>query len=64
MNTAHSSESSGGYTQNMVNGLNQGRWTISEHHKFLKALKIHGKEWRKVQEEVETRTSTQARSHA
>ena len=30
----------------------------------MEALKLFGKEWRKVQEHVGTRTSTQARSHA
>lgn len=41
-----------------------GRWTKDEHFRFLVALKLYGKEWRKVQEHVRTRTSTQARSHA
>lgn len=41
-----------------------GRWTKDEHFRFLVALKLYGKEWRKVQEHVKTRTSTQARSHA
>jgi SHAQKYF class myb-like DNA-binding protein len=44
--------------------LSQGRWTMEEHLRFLRALKLHGKEWRKVQQLVGTRTSTQARSHA
>lgn len=35
-----------------------GRWTKDEHFRFLEALKIHGKEWKKVQEHVCTRTST------
>jgi len=43
---------------------NQGRWTSLEHFKFLEALKKYGKEWQKVQQHVNTRTSTQARSHA
>eukprot|EP00344_Euplotes_crassus_P002806 CAMPEP_0197004594 /NCGR_PEP_ID=MMETSP1380-20130617/23801_1 /TAXON_ID=5936 /ORGANISM="Euplotes crassus, Strain CT5" /LENGTH=392 /DNA_ID=CAMNT_0042423439 /DNA_START=21 /DNA_END=1200 /DNA_ORIENTATION=+ len=43
---------------------NQGRWTCLEHFKFLEALKKYGKEWQKVQQHVNTRTSTQARSHA
>ena len=30
----------------------------------MEALKLYGKEWRKVQSHVCTRTSTQARSHA
>lgn len=35
-----------------------------EHVHYLEALKNHGKNWRKVEEHVQTRTSTQARSHA
>jgi len=31
---------------------------------FLEALKLYGKDWKKVQEFVGTRTTTQARSHA
>jgi|FrelakmetLWP11LW_1041352.scaffolds.fasta_scaffold04614_4 hypothetical protein len=26
-----------------------GRWTKEEHFRFLEALKIYGKEWKKVQ---------------
>jgi SHAQKYF class myb-like DNA-binding protein len=44
--------------------IRNGRWKKDEHFRFLKALKIHGKEWRRVQDYVKTRTSTQARSHA
>ena len=43
---------------------NNGRWSTEEHNKFLYALELYGKEWKKVQEFVGTRTSTQARSHA
>ncbi len=35
-----------------------------EHVRFLEALKLYGKNWKKVEEYVATRTSTQARSHA
>lgn len=35
-----------------------------EHVRFLEALKNFGKNWKKVEEYVATRTSTQARSHA
>lgn len=51
-------------SQQTVANLKQGRWTKDEHFRFLEALKLYGKEWRKVQEHVNTRTSTQARSHA
>lgn len=35
-----------------------------EHVRFLEALKMFGKNWKKVEDYVATRTSTQARSHA
>jgi SHAQKYF class myb-like DNA-binding protein len=35
-----------------------------EHVRFLEAFKMFGKNWKKVEEYVATRTSTQARSHA
>jgi len=41
-----------------------GRWSMMEHVRFLEALKSYGKNWKKVEEHVATRTSTQARSHA
>jgi SHAQKYF class myb-like DNA-binding protein len=28
--------------------LKQGRWTKEEHFRFLEALKLFGKEWKKV----------------
>ena len=43
---------------------NCGRWTDEEHSKFLQAIQLFGKDWKKVQQYVGTRTSTQARSHA
>lgn len=46
------------------NGARTGRWTREEHFRFLEALKKYGKEWKKVQQHVGTRSSTQARSHA
>ena len=36
----------------------QGRWSKDEHFRFLEALKLYGKEWRKVQSHVGSRTST------
>uniref|UniRef100_A0A7S3JFE6 Uncharacterized protein n=1 Tax=Euplotes harpa TaxID=151035 RepID=A0A7S3JFE6_9SPIT len=44
--------------------VNFGRWSDEEHKKFLEAIVIYGRDWKKVQGYVGTRTSTQARSHA
>ena len=41
-----------------------GRWTIKEHQKFIEALQIYGKNWKKVEEFVGTRNGAQIRSHA
>ena len=41
-----------------------GRWTKDEHKCFLEALKLYGKNWKKVEEHVGTRTGAQIRSHA
>jgi len=41
-----------------------GRWTKEEHEAFLKALKMYGKEWKKVAAKVKTRTVVQTRTHA
>jgi SHAQKYF class myb-like DNA-binding protein len=37
---------------------------MDEHFRFLEALQRFGKEWKRVQQHVGTRSSTQARSHA
>lgn len=44
--------------------LTRGRWTDAEHHKFLQAIRLFGKDWRKVQEYIGSRTGAQIRSHA
>ena len=41
-----------------------GRWTREEHEAFLEALKLYGKEWKKVAAKVKTRTVVQTRTHA
>lgn len=45
-------------------GINEGRWSKLEHYSFLKALRMNGRDWKKVARSVGTRTSTQCRSHA
>jgi len=48
-----------GPTVQKMNGCyKMGRWTKDEHFRFLEALKLFGKEWKKVQEHVMSRTST------
>lgn len=48
----------GPLAQKMNGAYKMGRWTKDEHFRFLEALKLFGKEWKRVQEHVMTRTST------
>ena len=41
-----------------------GKWTDEEHEKFIEGILNYGNEWKKVQQIIKTRSSTQARSHA
>jgi SHAQKYF class myb-like DNA-binding protein len=44
--------------------FNTGRWSSEEHQKFIEAMFLYGNEWKRVQQHIKTRSSTQARSHA
>lgn len=45
-------------------GVSNGRWTREEHEQFLESIRLYGKDWRKIEEHVGTRTCSQIRSHA
>ena len=46
------------------NSFNSGRWGVEEHQKFIEGILKFGNDWKKVQNIIKTRSSTQARSHA
>jgi SHAQKYF class myb-like DNA-binding protein len=46
------------------NKYSTGRWSQEEHNKFIEAMFLYGNEWKRVQQHIKTRSSTQARSHA
>ena len=48
----------------MDEASNRGRWSKEEHMQFLLGLSKYGKDWKHVQEFIQTRTRNQVRSHA
>lgn len=44
--------------------FNHGRWNSEEHACFVESLKVHGKNFERIAEEITTRSLTQIRSHA
>jgi len=49
---------------NQNTNFNTGRWKPDEHKRFIDAILLFGNEWKRVENFVGTRSSTQARSHA
>lgn len=41
-----------------------GRWSQEEHHRFIEGLTQYGKNWKKVEDFIGTRSGAQIRSHA
>ena len=40
------------------------RWTADEHRLFLEGIMLYGKDWKKMQAIIKTRTLVQIRTHA
>eukprot|EP00826_Nyctotherus_ovalis_P038558 TRINITY_DN361_c0_g1_i10.p1 TRINITY_DN361_c0_g1~~TRINITY_DN361_c0_g1_i10.p1 ORF type:complete len:205 (+),score=40.23 TRINITY_DN361_c0_g1_i10:78-692(+) len=51
-------------SEKSVKDLRNGRWTKDERARFVEGLKRYGKNWKKVEVFVGTRSATQVRSHA
>ena len=50
--------------QNNGEKYETGKWSDKEHEKFIEGILLYGNEWKKVQQIIKTRSSSQARSHA
>ena len=69
MDNSNSFEESG--DRNLLSDKLNGRWTNEEHQAFLEGiststsgLKMFGKNWKRIESVVKTRTGSQIRSHA
>ena len=51
-------------SKNKDNPSISGRWNKDEHDKFIEALRKFGKDWKQVEQHIESRTGAQIRSHA
>ena len=49
--------------ENVNEKFNTGKWSDEEQEKFIEGILEFGNEWKKVQQIIKTRSSTQARSH-
>ena len=48
----------------MIGEEAKGRWTPEEHRLFLEGVMLYGKDWRKMQPLIKTRSLIQIRTHA
>jgi len=64
MEKDHSKQPPASFHHSSDGGKTCGRWTSEEHKKFVEALKKFGKQWKKVEEYIQTRSGAQIRSHA
>ena len=44
--------------------VSSGRWTTDEHQLFLQGVQLYGREWKKMQPLIKTRSIVQIRTHA
>jgi len=45
------------------NNYNVGKWSVTEHERFMQAIELYGNQWKKVKDHVGTRSCAQIRSH-
>jgi SHAQKYF class myb-like DNA-binding protein len=41
-----------------------GKWALDEHTRFLEAIRLYGKNWKQVEDHVQTRTHKAILNHA
>ena len=51
------------YIINSINGINNGRWSLEEHKKFIIGVFKYGNNWKDIQKSIGSRNCAQARSH-
>lgn len=53
------------FSDSSANGVQfSGRWTKDEHLRFVEGLRLFGKDWKKIEDHVGSRSTGQIRSHA
>lgn len=64
MKEENSTSNSSSFPQKSQPKKDRGRWRPEEHDLFLKGLEKYGRDWKKIESLVGTRTGPQIRSHA